>query len=314
MLYWIPFAVTKGYRIIKENNIDIVYVSSPPHSTQMIGFFLKKLTGVKWVADLRDPLTDNVMAEQMKFLEKRVLGAVEKYVVNYSDAVVANTWSAKRNLGIKYPSLKVYTAHNSFDETEFLDIQKDKFNIFTVAHIGSIYISRKVSGVLKAVEELSKSGVIHQDTFRLYFVGYNNDEVIKEVERLGISDYVIFKGMVPHSEAICIMAKSHLLLLIKGFGKHSESQIPGKLFEYMATRNTVVGIGPGSSEAAEIIRRTNAGYWTEGDTEELKTIFMEHYTRYLEGTLAEQPYVEQELSGFSSRSMTGKIASVLESV
>jgi glycosyltransferase involved in cell wall biosynthesis len=314
MLYWIPFAVFNGYRIIKNNRIDIVYVSSPPHSSQMIGCILKRLTGVKWVVDLRDPISDNVIANQMKYLEKKASRVLENIVVKYSDAVIANTFIAAKTLKEKYPLLKVFTVHNSFDENDFTAISKDKFDIFTIAHIGSIYHSRRVDGILKAIEELKKSGNILPNTFRLYFVGMNNEVVKEEAERFGISDYIETKGMVPHSEAIQIMAKSHLLLLIKGFGKHSDSQIPGKLFEYMATRNTVVGIGPATSEAAEIVHRSNAGHWTDGNTEDLKSIFMGYYTRYLQGRIARQDYLEQELNGFTSRSMTGKIASVLESV
>ncbi|CAN5268538.1 hypothetical protein BH09BAC5_BH09BAC5_11330 [soil metagenome] len=44
--------------LIRKNNIRLVYTSSGPFSSMILGKMLKKKLGVKWVADLRDPFTD----------------------------------------------------------------------------------------------------------------------------------------------------------------------------------------------------------------------------------------------------------------
>ena len=56
MIGWLIPAVWKGYWLIKKEGIEIVLTSSPPLTVGIIGLVLSKLTGVKLVTDLRDPL------------------------------------------------------------------------------------------------------------------------------------------------------------------------------------------------------------------------------------------------------------------
>ncbi|MFN8331472.1 MAG: hypothetical protein U0T81_09685 [Saprospiraceae bacterium] len=40
--------------------------SSPPHSVQLIGYHLKKLTGIPWLSDYRDPWTKIFFWDKLK--------------------------------------------------------------------------------------------------------------------------------------------------------------------------------------------------------------------------------------------------------
>ncbi len=60
MLFWVPFAVFKARKVIREQGIDAVLVSSPPDSSQFVGWILKKWMKIKWIADFRDPIYGNV--------------------------------------------------------------------------------------------------------------------------------------------------------------------------------------------------------------------------------------------------------------
>ena len=52
---WIPLTVLKGYRLIKRQNIDTIYVSCSPHSASLAGIILKRLLGKPLIIDYRDP-------------------------------------------------------------------------------------------------------------------------------------------------------------------------------------------------------------------------------------------------------------------
>ena len=45
MLFWIPFAVWRGYRIIREGSVETVLVSAPPYSSIFTALLLRKLAG-----------------------------------------------------------------------------------------------------------------------------------------------------------------------------------------------------------------------------------------------------------------------------
>jgi hypothetical protein len=53
---WAPNAIPAAIRIVKREGIDAVVTTSPPNSINLIGAAVKQATGVKWIADLRDPL------------------------------------------------------------------------------------------------------------------------------------------------------------------------------------------------------------------------------------------------------------------
>jgi len=55
---WMPFAVQKGMKLIRDENIDLIFSTSPPHSLQLIAGSLAKKSGLPWISDFRDPWTE----------------------------------------------------------------------------------------------------------------------------------------------------------------------------------------------------------------------------------------------------------------
>lgn len=277
MVLWVPFAVIKGYRLIKKNQIPVIYTTSPPHSEHLIGYVLKKLTGVKWIADLRDPILDNIAAGSWSMYEKKINTWLEHRIVHSSDAVITNTLSAKEKLESRYKSKKIFLVYNSFDEEEFHNLPKNKYDHFTITHVGTIYNFRKVDLILKAIQTLHEKKHINPSDFSLFFIGLNEASLKKEVEKYKVGEFVKIMEMVSHDDAIRTMVESHLLLLIKGFGENSECHIPGKLYEYLGAQNKIIYLGPSDSESAEIIRNADAGYIIENDLKKLCDILLNEY-------------------------------------
>ena len=53
---WALTAVPAAIRIVREHGIDAVLTTSPRGSVHLVGAAVKRATGVRWVADLRDSL------------------------------------------------------------------------------------------------------------------------------------------------------------------------------------------------------------------------------------------------------------------
>jgi glycosyltransferase involved in cell wall biosynthesis len=109
------------------------------------------------------------------------------------------------------------------------------------------------------------------------------------------------------------MRRSHLLLLVKGLGKNSGSQIPGKLYEYLASGNPIVHIGPDESEAAEIIAAEGSGRTFNENVEELADFLYKNYLTAMESreTLIN---LRPNRDRFSSRNMARRMHEVFESL
>ena len=53
---WNLTAIPAAIRIARSERIDVVLTTSPPSSVHFVGAAVKRATGARWVADLRDSL------------------------------------------------------------------------------------------------------------------------------------------------------------------------------------------------------------------------------------------------------------------
>ena len=84
---WNLTAIPAAIRIARKERIDVVVTTSPPNSIHLVGAAVKKATGAKWVADLRDSL----VAHPHRRAESMAVRAKEK--------VDARRRAARRPLG-----------------------------------------------------------------------------------------------------------------------------------------------------------------------------------------------------------------------
>lgn len=245
------------------------------------------LTKVKWIADFRDPIVGNIAATHlinptdfMSKVENRILIELEKLVIKNADIAIANTETHRKELTEKFKTSKVVTIRNSFDEDDYKGLSKEKYDKFTIAHLGSMYGLRKADVLFKAIKKLEGSIAPEPLKLQVLFVGLNDQRLKQQVRNYDIERYVEIKEMVAHKEAIQIMMRSHLLLLIKAAGIGSLGQIPAKFFEYVGTKNKVLCLGPKKSEVAKIIRDLNVGFVIEQDEMFLLDILNKEYQRF----------------------------------
>src|SRR5207244_10236908 len=89
---WNLTAIPAAVRIVRREGIDVVLTTSPPSSVHLVGAAVKRATGVRWIADLRDSLIAHPhrRAERLAVRVKEPgEHAVARAVARYADAVVA---------------------------------------------------------------------------------------------------------------------------------------------------------------------------------------------------------------------------------
>jgi glycosyltransferase involved in cell wall biosynthesis len=314
MVLWVPFATFMGYRLLRKEKFDVIYTSSPPHSEQITGWLLKRLKRVKWIADLRDPILDDLDAGGWNYPERKIHTWLERRIFQNADGIIANTKVAKEKMQKRYPGSLITTIHNSFDEEDFNQISSDKFRKFTIAHVGSIYNTRKTDLIFSAIKKLDEEKKISPENFQMLFVGLNNPGLQQDVNDYGLSQYVEIQEITTHEIALRIMKKSHLVLLIKGLGENSGGQIPGKLFEYLASENPVLCIAPLESEAAEIIKETAAGEVFQENATSIQK-FIEEYLSYYRDDSQKKAFIpSQNHLNYSSRNMAKKFNKLVSQI
>jgi hypothetical protein len=311
MIFWVPFAFLKASQVIRKNGIDTVYISSPPDSSHLVGVLLKKFFQIRLVADLRDPIVGNIAEVNLikpqdirSKIVKNIKYRLEKMVVKSSDKVIVNTETHKKELSSIFPLEKFITIRNSYDRQDYEGIVASKFDTFTIAHVGSIYGLRKSDVLFNAIKRLVQDKALNQPNIQVLFVGLNSDYLAEAAKKAGIESMVKIRPIVSHKEAIEIMVRSHVLLLIKATGEGSLGQIPGKFFEYMGTGNRILCLGPRQSEVADIIQSLQLGITTEDDPDEVYAFVKREYEAYKIGKVRK---TSSDIAQYSSEHMANKI-------
>ena len=266
---WFPLAVNMGCRIIKKENPQIIYSTSPSEGVHLIAYQLKKRTGLPWVADFRDlwtqykkrykPLT-NFHHLINKFIERSIY-------CRWSDAIVANTEENKdiilNNFKIKTDKINIIT--NGYDLDDISKISKinliDKKKKFTIGYMGglektAICYKEFLSGFSLA---LKKENNISLQLWSVISKKLNRDIFKSSI----IKKHVVLNEYLPHKECMKAIAKVDIfvVLLSKGY----ENVVPQKLFNYLCYEKPILAVVPSSGRAAKIIKDCNCGRVVEPD-------------------------------------------------
>lgn len=285
-ILWIPFAVYRGLKIIRKHQIQTVLVTSPPVSSLLAGVLLKKIARVKFIADLRDPIVGNIaqvnLIQPTDFrskLEKRMLVNLERLIVKNADKVITNTKAHCEQMVRKY-NKEFPTVRNAFDPDDYKTINKEKYDKFTISHLGGIYGLRNADVLLSAIKILEGHLSPNSLNLQVLFIGSVNHNFEQSIRKLGVQKYVKLVSPVPHKKAIEIMVKSHLLLVVKAKGAGSYGQIPAKFYEYLGAGSGILYLGPKKSELSEIIQKLRVGFVIEDEERNLVNILKDAYIRY----------------------------------
>lgn len=265
-ILWMPSAVREGLKVMSEHKIDLIYSTSSPYTNHLTGLYLKRKSGKPWIADFRDPWTQNMHRTSIRWrewLEERL----ERMVLRESDILLTVTHSFAANFMNKFSDeiKRVEVIHNGFDRDDFtFDQNPDQSDkcFCTFIYTGIFYKQRNPRLFLKAVKQLLDEGALPRDRIRIRFAGVFDYPGYTEnsdcVHELGLETIVEVMGHLPHHQAISELKHADILILIGDTDKDSGNYIPGKLYEYMAVGHPILALSlPG--ETTQIIEKYQLG-------------------------------------------------------
>ena len=260
---WVPFAYREAARIIHQKKIQVVFISSPPHSSQLIALRLKKqFPGLKWIADMRDPWTEIYYYKDLMLGTRAAArdSAYERKVLTSADEVLVVSNQIKRDFMQKIGSVdesKFHVIPNGFDTDDFQSNQMPDPNWYTVSYVGTMADSYRPEVFFEALSQLKSN---HPDrSIRFRFVGNAPAGLRNMIERTCKNIDLEWSGHVHHAQAVEMMQTSDLLLLVIPDVAKADGILTGKLFEYIGSGRTIVGLGPISGDAASILNECKAG-------------------------------------------------------
>jgi glycosyltransferase involved in cell wall biosynthesis len=265
---------------ITAHQIDTIITTGPPHSLHLIGLQLKQKHALKWVADFRDPWSQIGYHKKLKlssFAQKKHK-KLEAAVLQTADQLVVTSLKTK-TLFLELTTTPIQVLTNGFDFEVTSDSTLD--SKFTLSHIGSLHEGRNPSVLWRVLSELIAESEAFATAFQLNLIGNISAEVMDTLKRFGLENYICNRGYVPHNTLLEYQKKTQLLLLIEEDSKETEYIIPGKLFEYMASKRPIIAIGPEVSDIEKIINQTRSGtYFRYDEATPLRAQLAQHFEAY----------------------------------
>lgn len=319
-VFWVKSSVKFLEHYVKENNIDTVVTSGPPHSLHLIGLQLKKkLHTLKWIADFRDPWTEISYYKHLKLTKSsdKKHRQLESEVFKNADITLATSYTDAENFRKNGANAVCIT--NGFDEVDASKGEtaksknskiEDSQTHFTLSYIGVLEQLRNPENLWNALGHLVQKYSDFAQHFTLKFAGRVDDKIMESLNNSSLKDHILDLGYLSHDKAIEEMRSSDILLITNFPNESSKGIIPGKIFEYLATGKQIISFGPDKADVSKILEDTQAGrHFSYQDSEAIQTFILEKFELWKNGNLLENT---QNIEQFSRRNLTKKLVEILD--
>ena len=307
--FWIKPSVRRLSSFLKDNPVDVIISTGPPHSVHMIGYELKKKTGIKWLADFRDPWTniDYFHNLPLRSGARKRHHELENKVLNEADAVLVVGKTMKEEFADR--NKNVHVISNGFDDSS----SQEEITLdtkFSISHVGMMNADRNPTILWKALSELLSENEDLANDLSVKLIGKCDEAVYQSVNDFGLNSFVNFVAYVAHKDVLKYQRSSQLLLLAVNDVPSSKSVITGKVFEYLQSKRPILGIGPIDGDLAEILKETEAGQMVDfKNIDSLKKVLLAYYRSYKEGKLVLQ---SKNIDKYHRKNLTKNLAVILK--
>ena len=308
--FWIKPSVKFLSNYLKNNEIDVVITTGPPHSIHIIGLALRDKFKIKWISDFRDPWTEIDYFQQLPLTKKanKKHHQLEQEVLEKSDMVIVVGETMKKKFLKHNHNIEVLT--NGFDSYEnSLTIELD--SNFSITHVGLMNADRNPTILWEVLYEISSENIDFKNNLRIKFIGKIDDTVIQDIQVFNTNNIVRIPYL-DHDEVRKYQASSQVLLLSINHVPSAKGIITGKIFEYLQAKRPILGIGPEDGDAAAILKKTNAGNIVGFNNKvELKAAVLKLYKDFKE----EKLFVKSiNIEQFHRKNITRQLAQVIKKV
>ncbi len=280
---WYFNACKRAKEIIAENEVDLVFSTSPPYTVQLIGLYIKREFNLPWIVDVRDPWVENTAYNTVPRLKiiKLLNGYLEKRVLNHADVAITIGETLKGLLKEKKRNLPIKIITNGYDEIKKGSPSIQKTSHFFISHMGFMDPHRIPLTLFKILAEMMEENAKFCQDFRFRAIGNISVKANRALKGYIDTAHLIKIQHLPYQKLLPYLYEGQILLVIIDKVALNKLIITGKLFEYLPTGNPILGIGPVDGDAANILKDTGAGQFFNYDDEKgIKDFIIKHYQNW----------------------------------
>lgn len=309
--FWVKPSIKFLLKYLKDNTVEAIITTGPPHSLHLIGLRLKERLNIKWLADFRDPWTEIDYFHQLPLTKRAVKKHedLEQEVLKKADTVVVISKTMAKSY--KKHNSNVYIITNGYDTTEKIH-QVDLDIKFSLVHIGMMNADRNHNILWQAIQELVEENPDFAADLQLKFIGKLANEVIDSLKNYSLNSYTKFIDYLEHQKVLEHQRSAQVLLLSVNNVPYAKGIITGKIFEYLQAKRPILAIAPTDGDLADILKKTNSGIAVDfNDKEHLKAKILDFYNSFKSQSLeVNLSAIEQ----YHRKNLTKELAKILKEI
>jgi hypothetical protein len=257
---WWPGALIAGLRVVKRYRPRAIWSTYPIATAHLVALSLRRLTGIPWVADFRDPLVQDGYPTDARI--RRCHRWIERQAATHAAQVVFTTEGARADYAERHPhgaERATLVIPNGYDESDMADLpaaasRGGSSGRVRLHHSGVIYPEeRDPRPLFTAVSRLKREGRLSSDSLRIELRGPGSEPYFTDaIRHADIADMVEILPAVPHRAALADCAGADALLLLQGGS--CDAQVPAKAYEYLRLARPILALTSHTGDTARLLK------------------------------------------------------------
>lgn len=255
---WWPAGVAACLRLIRKYRPQVIWSTFPVATAHLIGLSVRRLTGLPWIADFRDPMVQKI--HRLGPVADRLWRRLEGSVVKHASRCVFVTDSMRSDYADRYRG--EHTAswsviENGYEEEVFERAEQqgreksgEADGVVRLVHSGILYGEGRNPGpFLEALGRVTRES---QEKVAVVLRASGDLEAhARMATERGLGEIVKVLPLIGYGEAIGEMLDAEGLVLFQG--SVFNRQIPAKVYEYLRTGRPILALVDPAGETARLL-------------------------------------------------------------
>jgi hypothetical protein len=284
---WVGRAVRVGTRLARTRGYECVVVSSPPHTTQLVGVAISRSQGLSYVADFRDPWVagTGVLKPYINAVTRLVAQVHEPRILRAADVVVFNTPEARDRSIEEFGSqiARREVVPNGYDDSPVAARTPDR-DVFRILFAGWLHGYMDARALIGGAARLLSSTRLDPQRFSLEFLGTGREfggVPLMEIARAcGINQCTTVYDRRSRREAQEFQQRAAVLV---AYTCPHGLEIAMKFYDYTRMHGSLLLIGHVTGALAKAAERVGARVVAPDDHAGIDAVLHQAYERWLQG-------------------------------
>ena len=308
---WLFSAVPEGKRWLKKHGPAVIYSRATKHVSNVAGWFLKRATGLPWIAHFSDPWQ---AAKYLNPVQTAIAEWLERRIFRDADAIVIVNNRLTAEFALLHPGCekKIHVIPHGYEPLK--QLPPPSVNIgkrpMQIIHAGSFYIG------LREPDDLFKGlGILNQrmplaGLVQLTCVGADTTRYQSLVDEAGIGGFVSLRESVPFKECQDMVAASDLMLMLDS-PRSGGIYLPTKLIEYLPYHKPVLGLAEPDSAVHRVLQHCDLLFADQNNPQDIADAFERLVKQWQAGEWGVSDLTRERVLDYRIDRVNGKLHDLL---